>query len=65
MEPNATDPLAEPLMVMLDQFERILDATSGYRARCLQAGFSEKAAEVLALEFHQILITSIVKALTA
>lgn len=55
MKPNIAQPLAD----MAENFDQIIEATAGYRARCEAAGFSPTAAEQLALDFHRLLFAQI------
>lgn len=47
-EPTLTDMLA----VMADQFDALLTMVVGYRTKAVEAGFSEYAAEEMAVQVH-------------
>lgn len=39
-----------------DAIDQILESVDGYRAKCLERGYSATAAEAMALEFHSMLM---------
>lgn len=49
-------PEPDPFMEALDQAKRILELVAGYRAECEAQGFSPTAAEMMAMEFHRMLM---------
>jgi hypothetical protein len=63
-EKALADETVANLALALGQFAEavgpILEATAGYRANCLTAGFSETAAEVMAMDFHRMLFAGLI-----
>ena len=46
-----------PWLAMADTMTSLIEACAGYKAKCEAAGFSPTAAEHMALEYHNMLIT--------
>ena len=46
------------MLGLLDQLGPMLDAVDGYRAQCLQRGYSPTAAEAMAVQLHSELLHS-------
>lgn len=44
---------------LAEHFDAHIAATAAYKAKCVEAGFSEHAAERMALEFHAVLMASV------
>jgi len=49
-------PLIAALAEIGPTLDTILDATSGYRAKCIQQDFSPTAAESMAMHYHAELV---------
>lgn len=47
---------AEALMAALENVTALVDAVAGYKAKAVDAGFSESAAEMMAVAFHGALM---------
>lgn len=47
------------VMTAMETITQVVDMTAGYRARCEAAGFSPSAAENMAMDFHQYIMTLI------
>ncbi len=56
--------MADSMAKMLVITAPILEATTGYVAQCREAGFNETAAELLGVQFHNMLVTMIITNLT-
>lgn len=52
--------LAETMADVADTFAQVLDVVIGYRTQCLANGFSETAAEAMAVELHATMLRSFV-----
>lgn len=50
--------IAESMHEVLEGMTGLLDAVDGYRAQCSQRGYSETAAEVMAMDFHRALVAA-------
>jgi len=63
MTTNPNDPvaLADGLMSLAESMHQVVAATAGYRSVCEEAGFSPTASEVMAIEYHQVLLRAMVK----
>ncbi len=48
--------LTEGMLTLQETYVACVESAAGYRARALAAGFSETAAEQMALAYHQLLI---------
>ena len=46
----------EALHQMMEGMHAVLDAVDGYRAECLRRGYNETAAEVMAMDFHRMML---------
>jgi hypothetical protein len=44
------------LMEAVEQVSTFIEATQSYREKCLAAGFTEAAAEQMALDFHRMVM---------
>lgn len=62
MPPDPTDPasMAAGGMEVLEQMKMLIEMTTGYRAQCTEAGFSETAAEQMSIDFHHMMIAKII-----
>ena len=49
----------EAFMKMSDGLDSILEAVNGHRAKCLRDGYSETAAEQMAMQLHGALIHTV------
>ncbi len=61
---NKSGDLSEALLQIADLVAPVLDAVTGYRATCLSHGFSKAAAETMSVEYHNVLLQVILKAIT-
>lgn len=48
-------------ITLVEQFEAHIAAAAAYKAKAVEAGFSDSAAEEMALEFHSMLIQAAAK----
>lgn len=53
---------AEAMHELLDNMAQLLDTVDGYRQQCLTRGYSETAAEMMAMEFHRQLVANVFRA---
>ena len=53
---------AEALMQMAEQVTAVIDAVKGYQEKLLAAGFNETAAEMMAVQYHAMIMESLSKA---
>jgi hypothetical protein len=51
--------MATALLKIREMTAPILDAVDGYRAECTKRGYSPTAAEKMAMDFHQGLVTAV------
>lgn len=51
-QPAVEETLTDRLAVMADTLESLLAVVSGYRTKAVDAGFSEYAAEEMAVQVH-------------
>lgn len=49
----------ESLLDALDSAKQWIEAAAGYRQKAVDSGFSEEAAELMALEFHELLLAHV------
>lgn len=50
--PNPVAQFAEALVVVGEFMSAVVAATAGYRAQLIGAGFGERAADEMAVQFH-------------
>lgn len=55
-EPTDKPTFSELAMGINDTLDGIIAAVSGYRAKATEAGFSDAAAEQMALDYHRELV---------
>lgn len=53
IDPAKVTAMAGALAQMSELMTTVIEATTGYRARCEAAGFSPAAAEAMAVEYHR------------
>jgi len=56
MMPATPASITEALATALDATRQLIETTAGYRAICIEQGFSETAAEMMAVAYHDLLI---------
>lgn len=55
---QAAGEFAKGLQDSLEVFAPLVEAVTGYRARYIAEGFSEGAAEAMAVQYHGVVISS-------
>lgn len=51
--------LATVLLQLADSMQHVLEASVGYRQKCVEAGFSAEAAERMAVDYHGALVGAV------
>lgn len=57
VESTSTDSFAE----LVDQLEPVINIVSGHRLKLIAAGFSEEAAESMAVQMHAMVMATIAR----
>ncbi len=47
--------ISEQILQAVDAYTHLIELVAGYRARCEQQGFSQTAAEAMAVDYHRVL----------
>jgi hypothetical protein len=53
---------AEALMGMAEQVSAVVDAVKGYQDKMIAAGFNETAAEMMAVQYHSMIMETLIEA---
>ena len=53
---------AETMHEVMEGMSQVLEGINGYRQQCLAAGYSETAAERMAMDFHQSFVAAMFRA---
>lgn len=48
----------QEIATMMDSMDQVLEVVNGYRAKLEAAGYSPTAAEVMAMDFHRLIMGS-------
>lgn len=59
MKEDSSDKMSviiEGFAEMAELMSIMLESVNGYRAQCLAAGYSETAAEVMAMQYHMVIL---------
>lgn len=53
---NQTESYLDALQETIEHLEPLIEMTVGYRTKCCSQGFSDRAAEVMAVKLHDLML---------